>query len=216
MFNFKSCSLLAAAALTLIMAAPVAEAAGMPAKGNFVSVRINGTHAVYGVILSPTKILVPAHAVGGALTNYSVLAGSPDTIVTTCATCQLRSVSTVVRHPSYNSSTMSNDVAIIRVPALTFNTNIFGSTIAASFSNAIGTQFTQIGYGTGGANHNRLQTTVTAPWTLVTMSGYVYTPGDFLTASTDTSLNGMISYYSNPQKQVYTKLSDYATWINAN
>ena len=69
----------------------------------------------------------------------------------------------------------------------------------------------------GGANHNHLQTTVQSPWTLATMSGYVYTNGDFVTATTDTTINGMISYYNAAaHTQVYTKLSDFATWISAN
>lgn len=219
MFNIKSLVWLASAALMLTLAAPVAKAAGMAPTGNFVSLRVNGAHVAYGVILSPTKILVPAHTVGGAVTTYTILAGSPDRTVTTCGTCQLRSATSVIRHPSYNNSggSYANDVAIVHVPALTFNATVFGSTIAAPFSNAVGTQFTQIGFGTGGFNHNRLRTEVTAPWTLSTMPGYTYTPGDFLSTTTDTTLYGMISYYSNPnQLQVYTKLSDYASWINAN
>lgn len=216
MFNIKSSLWLVSAALMLILTAPVAKAAGMAPAGNFVSVRINGTHVAYGAILSPTKILVPAHIGGGALSSMTVLAGSPDRTVTACGTCQVRAISSFVRHPNYNSGGgFSNDVAIIRVPALTYNANVFGSTIAATFSNAVGTQFTQIGYEAGGANHNRLQTTATTPWTLATMPGYVYTPGAFVTATTDTTLNGMISY-SQSATQVYTKLSDYAAWINAN
>ena len=196
MFNIKSTILLAAVALMLTMVAPVAKAQsqGLPPTGNFVSLRINGAHAVYGLILSPTKILVPAHAGGGALGTYSVLAGSPDRTVTTCGTCQLRNVTAFVRHPNYaNGSGYPNDVAIVRVPALTFNANVFAGTIAAPFSNAIGTQFTQIGYGTGGFNHNRLQTTATSPWTLAIMPGYTYTPGSFVTATVDSTVNGMIS-----------------------
>jgi len=218
MFNIKSSLCLLSAALMTIMAAPEASAAGLAPTGNFVSVRVNGSHVAYGAILSPTRILVPAHVVGGAIATYSILAGSSDRTVTTCATCELRSASSVVRHPNYNGGiSYANDVAIIHVPALTLNANIYGSTIASSFSNAVGTQFTQIGFGTGGTNHNVLRTTVTSPWTLATTTGYTYTPGDFVTASTDTSLNGMISYYQSAnQLQVYTKLSDFIAWINAN
>jgi hypothetical protein len=218
MINIKSSVWLASvAALMLTMAAPETKAAGMPPTGNFVSVRVSNSHMVYGLILSPTKILVPAHSVGGAVSTYSVLAGSTDRTMTSCPTCQLRSVQTVVRHPNYNSGNQYNaDVAILRIPALTFNASVYGSTIAPNFSNAVGTQFTQIGYGTGGVNHNRLQTTSSAPWALTTMAGYVYTPGDFVTATTDTTINGMINYYMPPSTQVYTKLSDYAAWINAN
>jgi hypothetical protein len=218
MFNPKSSFWLALVALALFIAAPLARAAGLPPTGNFVSMRINGSHFVYGLILSPTKILVPAHSVGGAVSTYTILAGSTDRTITTCATCQMRTVLSAVRHPSYNTSgSYNNDVAILHIPALTFNANIYAGAIAAPFSNAVGTQFTQIGFGTGGVNHNRLQTTAQVPWTLTTMAGYVYTPGDFVTATTDTTINGMISYYNNPsQTQVYTKLSDYAAWINAN
>jgi hypothetical protein len=216
MFKIKSSLWLAVTALVLVLTAPVAKAAGMAPAGNFVSVRVNGSHVAYGAILSPTKILVPAHIGGGALSSITVLAGSPDRTVTTCGTCQLRSITSFVRHPNYNNGgTFSNDVAVIHVPALTFNANVFGSAIAAPFSNAVGTQFNQIGFEAGGTNHNRLQTTAATPWTLVTMPGYVYTPGAFVTATTDTTLNGMISY-SQSATQVYTKLSDYASWINAN
>jgi hypothetical protein len=218
MFNIKSSLWLVSAALLLILTAPVAKAAGMAPAGNFVSVRINGSHAAYGAILSPTKILVPAHVVDGkSPVIISVLAGSPDRTVTSCGTCQLRTISSYVMHPNYNNggTPFSNDVAIIRVPALTYNANVFASTIAAPFSNAVGTQFTQIGYEAGGANHNRLQTTATTPWTLATMPGYVHTPGAFVTATVDTTLNGMISF-SQSVTQFYTKLSDNDAWINAN
>ena len=67
MLNIKSSAWLASAALLLSLAAPAAQATGMAPTGNFVSLRINGTHMVYGVILSPTKILVPAHSVGGSI-----------------------------------------------------------------------------------------------------------------------------------------------------
>lgn len=218
MLNFKSSGWLACAALVLALVAPAARAAGMAPTGNFVSIRVAGSHAVYGVILSPTKILIPAHAAGGAIGTYSILAGSTDRSITSCGTCQLRTALSIVRHPSYNNNgTYTSDVAIIHVAALTFNATVYGSTIAPSFSNAVGTQFTQIGFGANGTNHNRLQTTASSPWTLATMPGYVFTPGDFVTASTDTTINGMIAFYSSAnQTQVYTKLSDYAAWINAN
>ena len=219
MLNIKSSGWLASAALVLSLAAPAAQAAGgMAPTGNFVSLRVNGAHMVYGVILSPTKILVPAHSVGGAISTYSVLAGATDRTVTGCATCQLRTVTSVVRHPNFNNTGgYVNDVAIVHVSALTFNSSVYGSNIATNFSTAPGTQFTQIGFGTGGSNHNRLQTTVSSPWTLATMPGYTYTPGDFVTASVDTTINGMINYYqSASQLQVYTNLSGYVNWINAN
>jgi hypothetical protein len=217
MFNIKSTGWLAAVALMLTLVAPVAKAQMAPT-GNFVSVRINGAHAVYGMILSPTKILVPAHAGGYATSAYTVLAGSSSTTVTTCGTCQLRAVQSFVRHQNYvnnGSQGYPNDVAVIHIPALTFNASVFAGTIAPAFSNAIGTQFTQIGYGPGGVNHNRLQTTAVSPWTLATMPGYTYTQGAFVTASVDTTVNGMARYYMG-QNQIYTKLSDYITWINAN
>lgn len=217
MFNIKSSVCCAAVALMLAMVAPVAKAQMAPT-GNFVSVRVNNTHAAYGAILSPTKILVPAHVVGGTLSNYSILAGSPDRTLTSCATCQMRTATSIVRHPNYGiGGGYNHDVAIIHVPALTFNATVFGSTIAAPFSNTVGTQFTQIGYAAGGTNHNRLQTTATAPWTLATMPGYIHTPGAFVTATIDTTLNGMITYaVGTSQTQVAMKLSDYAAWINAN
>jgi hypothetical protein len=219
MLNIKSTALLASIALALCLAAPAAEAAnGMAPTGNFVSLRVSGSHLVYGVILSPTKILVPAHSVGGAIGSYSILAGATDRTVTGCATCQLRSVTSVVRHPNFNNNGgYANDVAILHVPALTFNTSVYGSNIATNFSTAPGTQFIQIGFGANGSNHNHLQTTVSSPWTLATMAGYTYTPGDFVTASVDTTINGMINYYNAPQQlQVYTNLSGYVAWINAN
>jgi len=219
MLNFKSSGWLACAALILALVAPESRAAGMAPTGNFVSVRVAGSHAVYGVILSPTKILIPAHAAGGAIGTYSILAGSPDRTTTSCGTCQLRTALSIVRHPSYIGSggNYNNDVAIIHIAPLTFNATIYGSTIAPPFSNAVGTQFTQIGFGNNGTNHNRLQTTASSPWTLATMPGYVFTPGDFVTATTDTTINGMIAYYSSAnQTQVYTKLPDFAAWINAN
>lgn len=218
MFNIKASVWLASVALMLTAATPVVEAAGMAPTGNFVSVRVNGSHMAYGMILSPTKILVPAHAVGGGGSSYTILAGSPDRAISVCGTCQLRTAVSVVRHPSYNTNgSYNNDVAIIRVPALTFNATVFAGTIAAPFSNAVGTQFTQLGFGPNGTNFNKLATTATTPWTLATLPGYTFTVGDFVTATTSTTVNGMINYYSSAnQMQVYTKLPDYAAWINAN
>ena len=218
MSNSKSSAWLSSAAAVLMLAttAPAANAAGLAPSGNFVSLRVNNSHSVMGVILSPTKILVPAHAVGGAIASYSILAGASDRTVTSCATCELRAALSIVRHPNYNNTgTYSNDLAIVHVTALTYNANVYASTIPASFSNAVGTQFTQIGFGAGGSNHNKLLTTTVSPWTLSTMAGYAYTPGDFVTQTTDTSIYGMISYYQSGN-QVYTKLPDYAAWINAN
>ncbi len=218
MFNIKSSSCLAVAAFLLTAAASATVQPGMAPTGTFVSLRVSGSHAAYGVILSPTRILVPAHAVGGAIASYSILAGSSDRTVTTCGTCQLRTALSIVRHPSYiNGAPYSNDLAIIHVSALTFNSSVSGALIAASFSNAVGTQFKQIGFGLNGTNHNVLQTTIVSPWTLATTAGYTYTPGDFVTATVDTTVNGMINYYSTANHlQTYTKLSDYITWINAN
>jgi hypothetical protein len=232
MFKIKQSLRLACAALMLAVLSPMAAADvgmtptspnGMAPIGQFVSLRVNGTHVAYGLILSPTKILVPAHAVGGAVSSYTILAGSTDVTTVSCTTCQLRAATAAIRHPSYNSSNYSNDVAIVRIAALTTNSTVFAGSIAGSFSNGVGSQFTQIGYRTGGTNYNRLQTTVTTPWTLSTMAGYVFTPGDFVTATVSPNptapivINGMINYYNSAAKtQVYTKLSDYAAWISAN
>lgn len=212
-------SLLCLAALMLAMVVPVAHAAGMPPTGNFVSVRVNGTHIAYGAVLGPARILVPAHVVSGATSNYSVLAGSPDRAILSCATCQLRSVARIVRHPNYGAGGgYNNDVAILHLGApLTFNGTVFGSTIAPPFSNAVGTQFTQVGYENGGSNYNALQTTASAPWTLATLPGDVHTPGSFVITTSTTVLNGMITYQAVPgQSQVAMKLPDYAAWISAN
>ena len=216
MSNIKS--LLCLAALALAMVVPTAKAAGMPPTGNFVSVRVNGAHIAYGAILTNNRILVPAHVVSGvAPGNYSVLAGSTDRGVTACPTCQLRSVTRIVRHPGYNTSGgYNNDVAILYVSPLTFNATVFGSTVAAPFSNAVGTQFTQVGYENGGTNYNQLQTTASAPWTLATMPGDVHTPGAFVRTTSNTVLHGMLTYNNPNQTQVAMKLSDYAAWINAN
>jgi hypothetical protein len=224
MSNLKISGVLAsAAALMLSVFSPSADAAGMAPTGQYVSLRVSNSHVAYGLILSPTKILVPAHAVGGALGSYSILAGSTDPTVTSCGTCQLRTATAVIRHPSYNTGTYTNDVAIIRVAPLNLNANVFAGSIAAPFSNAVGTQFTQIGYSAGGTNYNRLQTTASSPWTLATMPGYVFTRGDFVTATVvpnptaPVAINGMINYYnSSTQMQVYTNLPTFAAWINAN
>jgi secreted trypsin-like serine protease len=100
------------------------------------SQRVSNSHSCGASLVSGTKGVTAAHCLGGTTSSYSVLAGTSDRTVTTCATCALRTLNAQTRHPNYNGSGAQgypNDIGTIRwATAIATNANIGFATLAAS------------------------------------------------------------------------------------
>jgi len=91
------------------------------------SIRSSGLHACGAVLLSNTRAVSAAHCVGNAPSSYSILAGTTDHTVQTCATCALRPLTSVVRHPGFANNPAAgypNDVAVLWFNSIATNPNI--------------------------------------------------------------------------------------------
>jgi secreted trypsin-like serine protease len=92
------------------------------------SLRINDNHACGAVLISATRALTAAHCGGGATNTYSILAGTSERTVTTCATCALRKpVTAFYRHPGFinnPSAGYPSDLATVWFYSIAINTNI--------------------------------------------------------------------------------------------
>jgi len=100
------------------------------------SLRVSNSHSCGASIVSGTKAVTASHCIGGTTSTYSVLGGTADRTVTTCATCALRTLNSQTRHPNYNGSGAQgypNDIATIRwATAIATNNNLGFATLAAS------------------------------------------------------------------------------------
>lgn len=106
----------------------------------------SGSFICGATILSTTKILTAAHcAVDGAASTFKVRVGS----LKYASGGTLAQVSSKIVHPSYDSSTVDYDVAVLTLSSpLTFSTTIAAATLVASGSEpATGASTTVIGWG---------------------------------------------------------------------
>jgi secreted trypsin-like serine protease len=100
------------------------------------SMRASNSHSCGASLVSGTKAVCAAHCGGGAISSYSVLAGTTDRTVTTCATCALRSLTSFVRHGSFvnnGNQGYPNDIAVLHFSNIPTNANT-GYTAMASGS----------------------------------------------------------------------------------
>jgi len=115
------------------------------------SLRLNGAHNCGAVLLSNTRALTAAHCAGSAVNSYSILAGTSDHAVQTCALCSLRTLTGVVRHPAFANNPATgypNDIAVLWFNSIAFNANIGVIPIAtASHGDFAGTSCTITGWG---------------------------------------------------------------------
>jgi secreted trypsin-like serine protease len=92
------------------------------------SLRINNNHACGAVLISATRALTAAHCGGGATSSYSILAGTSERTVQTCATCALRNpIQAIARHPGFinnPSAGYPDDLATVWFYSIADNTNI--------------------------------------------------------------------------------------------
>jgi len=107
--------------------------------GNYphqLSLRVTGSHSCGASLIGATRAVTAAHCTGSAIGVYSVLGGTTDRTVTNCATCVLRDLNFLNRHPGYdgNANGFPNDVAVIGFAAVSTNNNLQTIALATSSS----------------------------------------------------------------------------------
>nr|AAQ15052.1 lumbrokinase-P2(2) [Lumbricus rubellus] len=90
------------------------------------SLRVTGSHSCGASLIGTTRAVTAAHCTGSAIGVYTILGGTTDRTVTNCATCVLRDLNFLNRHPQYdeNGNGYPNDVAVIGFAAVATNTNL--------------------------------------------------------------------------------------------
>jgi len=113
------------------------------------SLRVSSSHSCGASLVSGTKAVTAAHCGGGSLGQYSVLAGSTDRTDTSCSTCQLRSLSSFIRHSGYVSGGgYPNDIAVLHFSNIGTNGNIgYIGMATSSDSNFAGSRCVITGWG---------------------------------------------------------------------
>ena len=78
------------------------------------AITINGNSFCGGTLISADYVLTAAHCADAA-TSFSILLGAHDRTVAEPSQVTVRSTSYTV-HPGWNSATLANDLALIRLP----------------------------------------------------------------------------------------------------
>jgi secreted trypsin-like serine protease len=89
------------------------------------SMRVTGSHSCGASLIGTTRAVTAAHCSGSATGVYTLLGGTTDRTVTNCATCVLRDLNMISIHPNYdgNGNGFPNDVAVLGFAAVVTNAN---------------------------------------------------------------------------------------------
>ena len=232
MFNAK---VLAACAAALLALAPAAHAQTVdPAAttgvwlpptslGHLVLVQrnVSGTWTTIGtgMMYSATKVVTTAHLVSGAPIS---LLRVVTPVLTTDPAYAAATLTSYSINPSYSTSTPANDCAVLRLASsLVFNPTIIGATTVP----AVGATVQAVGHVTYVAGTHPVQDTVSAT-TATTISatpasgfppekGQVLAPLGTIAPGASLTVYGLSSYTIGAQPQVFTRLSGFKTWIDA-
>jgi secreted trypsin-like serine protease len=190
------------------------------------------------------KAVTAAHCGGGALSSYTVLAGTTDRTVTSCTTCALRSLTAFTRHAGFvndGNQGYPNDIATLAFSTITTNGNT--QFIAMASSGDFAGQSCQItGWGRTSATSAIPITLQVGTMTVMTNaacasawsstqinSGHVCVQSSSVSACSGDSGgplecgNQLVGATSWGQSQcspsfpsVYTRITFFLSWINAN
>jgi len=209
------------------------------------SLRVSSSHSCGASLISGTKAVCAAHCGGGSLSSYSVLAGTSDRTVTTCATCALRSLTSFVRHSGYTEGgSYPNDIAVLYFSSIPTNANTGYIPMATSTdSNFAGTSCVITGWGrtnigtSGGLPITLQQGTMTvmtnsacaAEWGSAIIASHICVTSPTVSSCNGDSggplecagrLAGATSWGNsdcNPnQPSIYSRISSFRTWIDSN
>jgi len=209
-----------------------------------VSLRISNSHACGASLVSGTKAVTAAHCSGNPLSSYSVLAGTTDRTVTSCATCALRSLSSFTNHPSYSESNgYPNDIAILYFSAIGTNGNTayigMATTGDSSFAgqNCVITGWGRTNIGTSGSLPITLQqgtmTVMTVAECQAAWGSSIISSHICVTSPTVSSCNGDsggplvcsgrlagVTSWGNANcdprdPSIYTRVSSHRSWIDS-
>jgi trypsin len=90
------------------------------------SLRVSNSHSCGASLISTTRAVTAAHCVTSALSSYSILGGSTERTSTTGPTSVLFKPTSIASHPSFSNvgfKGFPNDVAVLKFNAVTFNAN---------------------------------------------------------------------------------------------
>jgi len=211
-----------------------------------VSLRVSNSHSCGASLVSGTKAVTAAHCGGGTLGSYSILTGTSDRTVTSCATCALRSLTSFVRHGSFvnnGNSGYPNDIAVLHFSNIPTNGNTgYVGMAASSAGNYAGQSCVITGWGrtsAGSALPVTLQqgtmtvltnTACASSWSTAQINnGHICVSASSVSACSGDSggpltcggvLVGATSWgqaQCNPSfPSVYSRISFFRSWIDSN
>jgi pancreatic elastase II len=200
-----------------------------------------GSHICGASMIGATRAVTAAHCIGSGASTYSVLVGTTDRTVTSCATCQLRTCNLATRHPSYNENANGypNDIAVLGFPSISTNANV-GYISLASSGDFAGASCVITGWGLMSAGGSPPAILQQASMTVMTNSACANTWGTSInsghiciTAPSASSCNGDsggplvcsgllagatswgVSDCSPAYPSVYTRITVFRSWILA-